>query len=87
MVIYFIVYKLDSRPQNIDTDFILDGSLFGGVKLTKNVDPDKYSYNGYGIGLDIRGECFLTGGSVGENVIIFGVDMSSVYIDNRGKDI
>ena len=61
--------------------------MFGSVKLSKNVDPDKYSCSGYGIGFDIRGECFLTDGSVGENVIIFGVDMSSVYIDNIGKDI
>ena len=26
--------------------------LFGAVKLAKNVDPDKYSYSGYGIGFD-----------------------------------
>ena len=28
---------------------MLRHSLFGGVKLTKNADPDKYSYLGYGI--------------------------------------
>ena len=27
---------------------------FRTVKLTKNVDPDKYRYSGYGIGFDTR---------------------------------
>ena len=27
-------------------------TLFGAVKLTKNADPDKYSYSGYGIGFN-----------------------------------
>ena len=40
----FIVYELDSWPQDVDNNFTLGGCLFGGVKLTKNVDPDKYSY-------------------------------------------
>ena len=40
----FIVYELDSWPQDLDNNFTLGGCLFGGVKLTKNVDPDKYSY-------------------------------------------
>ena len=62
--------------------------MFGGVKWTKNADPEKYSYSGFGIGFDTRGEFSLTDGSVGKNVIIFGVDMrSSVHIDNKGKDI
>ena len=51
--------------------------LFWGVKLTKNSDPDKYSYSSYGTGFDTRGEYCLPDGSVGKNVIIFGVDMSS----------
>ena len=28
--------------------------MFGVIKLTKNVDPNKYSYFGYGIGFDSR---------------------------------
>ena len=31
---------------------MLGNSLFGTVKLTKNVDPDKYRYSGYDIGFD-----------------------------------
>ena len=88
MVNFFIVYELDSWPRNFDTDFTVGGCLFGGVKVTKNADPDKYWYSGYGVGFNTRGEYSLPDGSVGKNVIIFGVDMnSSVHIDNRGKDI
>ena len=87
MVNIFIVYDLDSWPQDLSTDFTSGGFLFGGVKLAKNADPDKYSYSRYGIGLDMRIEFSLFDGSVGKNVIIFEADMSSpVHIDNRGKD-
>ena len=61
------------RPKNIH----FKGLLFGGIKLAKNADPNKYVYSGYGIGLDLRSEFSLPHGSVGKNVIIFGVDMSS----------
>ena len=58
------------------------------VKLAKNPDPDKYVYNGYGVGFNSRSEFSLADGSMGKNVIIFGVDMSSsVHIDNKKKDI
>ena len=86
MVNFFIIYKLDSWPRNFDTDFTLGGCLFGGVKLTKNFDPDKYSYSGYGIGFYTRWEYSLPDVSVNENDITFGVDMtSSMHIDTRGK--
>ena len=60
--------------------FTLGGGLFGGIKLTKNVDPDKYSYSGYGIGFDTHGYHSLPDGSISKNVIIFGVDMNSFVI-------
>ena len=41
------------------TAYTLEGYLFGGVKLTKNADPDKYSYSGFGIGFDTRGQYSL----------------------------
>ena len=88
MVNFFVVYELDSWPQDLNTDFTLGGCLFGGHKLIKNADPDKYSYSGFGFGFDSRGQYSLSSGSVGKNVIIFGVDMSSsVHIDKKGKDI
>ena len=56
--------------------------------LTKNADPDKYVYSGYGNGFDSCWELSLTDGSVYKNIIIFGVDMSSsVHIGNKGKNI
>ena len=62
--------------------------MFGSVKVTKNTNPGKYKYTGYGIWFDSSGEYSSPDGSVGKNVIGFGVDMSSsVHIDNDGKDI
>ena len=62
--------------------------LFGAVTLTKIVDIDKYGYSGYGIGFDRRGSFLFPGGGFGQNVIIFGADMSSsAHIDNEKKDI
>ena len=83
----FIVYGLDSWPRDLNTDFTLRGSLFGGIKLTKKADPDKHSYSGFGIGFDTREQYSLPDGSVGKNVIIFGVDTSSSgHIENKEKD-
>ena len=65
---------------------ILKNCLFGAVTLTKNADTDKCS--GYGIGSDRRSSFSLRGGGFGQNVLIFGVDMSfSAHIDNKEKDI
>ena len=62
--------------------------MFGGVRLTKNADSDKYSYICYNIRFNTQIEYTLPDGRVGENVIIFGADMSSsVNIDNKGKSI
>ena len=53
--------------------------------MTKNTDIDKYS--GYGIGFDRRSSISFPGGEFGQNVLIFGVDISSsVHIDNEKKD-
>ena len=57
--------------------------MFGGVKLTKNVDPDKYLYSGYGIGIDTQIKYSLPDGSVDKNNVI----SSSVNIDNKEKGI
>ena len=56
--------------------------------MTKNADIDKYGYSGYGIGFDRRLSFSFPGGAFGQNVLIFGVDMSfSTHIDNKRKDI
>ena len=56
--------------------------------MTKNADIDKYRYSSYGIGFDWRSGFPFPGGGFGQNVLIFGVDMSSsAHIDNKKKDI
>ena len=61
-------------------------AFFRSVKLTKNADLNKYKYRSYSIGFDSRSKFSLPDGSMGKNVIIFGVDMSSsVLIDNKGR--
>ena len=63
-------------------------AYLGAVKLAKNADSDKYIYTGYGIGFNLHSDLSLPDGSLGKNVIIFGVNMSSyVNIDYKGKDI
>ena len=53
----YIVFEIHLWPFNVGRDFALGNSLFGVVKLTKNVDSDKYKYSGYATGFDARG-CF-----------------------------
>ena len=56
--------------------------------MTKNVYIDKYEYSGYGIGFDRRSSFSFPSGGFGQNVLIFGADMSSsAHIDNKKKDI
>ena len=72
-----------------NNDLTIKNCLFGAVTLTKNGDVDKYGYSGYGIGFDRKSAFSFPGGvGFGQNVIIFGVDMSySAHIDNKKKDI
>ena len=49
---FFIVDKLDTCSQDLNSDFTLKSCLFGGIKLAKNAGPDKYVYKGSGIGFD-----------------------------------
>ena len=46
------MYELDRWSQDLNAKFTLKECLFGSVKITKNVDPNKYSYSGCGIGFD-----------------------------------
>ena len=88
IIIFFMVYKLDTQSRDLNSVFTLKYSLFGEIQLVKNADPGKYVYSGYGIGFDLRSEFFLPNSSGDKNVIIFGVDMSSsVRIDNKKRDI
>ena len=56
--------------------------------MTKTADINKYGYSGYGIGFDRRSSFSFPDGGFSQNVLIFGVDMSSsAHIDNKKKDI
>ena len=79
----YIVYKLIGSSSHSD-DPALKNCLFGTVTLTKNFDIDKYGYSGYGIGFDRKSSFSFTGGGFGQNILIFGADMSfSAHIDNK----
>ena len=73
-------------PSSNDNDPTLKNCLFGAVTLTKNAGTEKYGYSGYGIGFDRRGSFLFAGVGYGQNVLIFGVDMSScIHIDNKKR--
>ena len=56
--------------------------------MTKNADIDKYGYSAYGNEFDRRSSFSFPGGGFGQNVLIFGEDMSSsAHIDNMKTDI
>ena len=81
----YIVYELDASSPHKD-DPTLKNLLFGAVWLTKNADIDKYGYSGYGIEFDRKSSFSFPGGGFGQNVIIFGADMSSSFhVDNKKK--
>ena len=69
-------------------DPTLKSCLLGAVTLTKNADIETYGYSGFGIEFDRRSGFSFPGDGFGQNVLIFGADMSSsVHIDHKGKDI
>ena len=83
----YIVYWLGTSSSHTD-DPALQNCLFGAVTLTKNADIDKYGYSGYGIGFDKKSSFSFPDGGFGQNIWIFGVDMSSsVPFGNKKKDI
>ena len=87
IVSIYIVYELGASSSN-DDDPTLKNCLFGAVTLTKNADIDKYGYSGYGIGFDRRSSFSFPSGGFGQNVLIFGADMSfSTHIDNIKRHI
>ena len=53
--------------------------------MTKNADIDKYGYSGYATAFDRKSDFSFLSSRFGQNVIIFGVDMSSLL--NKKKDI
>ena len=83
----YITYELGTSS-SFNHDPTLENSFFGEVKLTKNADIGKYQYSGYGIGFDRKSRFSFPGGGFGQNIIVFGADMSFfVHVDNKWKDV
>ena len=82
----YIVYEINKKDNTIISDPTLENCLFGAVTFTKHVNIDRYGYSGYGVGFDRKGSFSFSGGGYDQNVLIFGVDMSSsIHIDNKKK--
>ena len=83
----YIVYELGASSSS-DSDPTLKNCLFGAVTLTKNAEIENYWYSGFGIEFDRTSSFSFPGDGFGQNVLIFGVDMSSsLHTDNTKKDI
>ena len=84
----YIVYEINKNDNTISSNPTLENCLFGAVTLTKNVNIDRYGYSGYRIGFDRKGCFSFSGSGYGQNILIFGVDMSSfIHIDNKKRYI
>ena len=78
----YCVYKLDPKSSSRDDTFSVQNALFGAMEITKNAGTSKYKYKGCGICFD-KGGSFSKGNiSNGKNVLIFGVDESSLVHEN-----
>ena len=81
----YIVYDLCAFSSH-NNDPTLKNCLFGAVTLTKNTDIDKYKYSGYGTGFDKISSFSFPSGGFSQNILIFGVNMSSsAHIDSKKK--
>ena len=84
----YYVYELQPIVSSRDTTFTVQNDLFGAMQITKNSHTSKYKYKRYGL-------CFNEGGifsmgtiNNGRNVLIFGVDESSlVHSNNKANNI
>ena len=84
----YCVYKLDPISSSRDDTFTVQNALFGAMQFIKNADTSKYKYTGYGICFDEGGSFSKGNISNGKNVLIFGVDESSlVHQNNKANNI
>ena len=83
----YCVYKLDPISSSRDGTFTVQNALFGSMKIT-NADTSKHKYRGYGICFDEGGSFSKGNISNSKNVLIFGVDESSlVHANNKDNNI
>ena len=79
----YCVYQIEPISSSRDDTFTVQNVLFGAMPITKNADTSKYKNKGYGICFD-EGDTFSKGNiNNGRNVLIFGVDESSLVLANN----
>ena len=84
----YCIYKLDSISSSRDNTFTVQNALFGAMQVIKNADTSKHKYIGYRICFDEGGSFGKGNISNGKNVLIFGVDESSlVHKNNKDNNI
>ena len=88
MVNIYIVYDLKSNLNSLD--LIIENYLFGtinGLKALKVINNNGDAYGlGDGIAFDSKGKFSHPTGGIGQNIIIFGADMSSSIHANNKKE-
>ena len=84
----YCVYKLDPISSSRDSTFTVQNALFGSMQITKNSDTSKYEYKGYRICFDEGGTFSISNITNGRNVLIFGVQESSLtHANNKANNI
>ena len=84
----YCVYQKEPISSSRDDTFTVKNALFGAMQITKNADTSKYKYKGYGICFDEGGTFSKRNINNGRNVLIFGVDESSlVHANNKVNNI
>ena len=87
IVNFYTVYDLNDQLKDPIHNFKFRNCLFGAPSIVNNSDEENYVYRGYGITIDSGGFCSCDNDAAG-NVIIFGVDSSSLsHSDNRTNNI
>ena len=84
----YVVYELDVISSTRNIDYTIQNALFGAIRIGKNDGSSKNKYKGYDICFD-EGVEFSIGNIVdSKNVIVFGVDESSVnHANNKANNI
>ena len=84
----YCIYEVQPVTASRDDTFTIRNALFRAMEIIKNADTSKYAYKGYGICFD-EGGTFSKGNiNNGRNVLIFGVDESSlVHANNKANNI
>ena len=86
MLNLYIFDELNNWLHIPTNNFTLKNYLFSTVKLTRNADKIKFTYNGQGIPFDVKTVESFDNRFAG-NVVILGVDnTSSSHIDNPNNN-